>query len=157
MAAAEDSARKIIASNRKARHDYHVLEKIEAGMELKGSEVKSLRNAQASLVGSYARIEDGQVFLCESNIPPYDHGSHFNHEADRPRRLLLHRSEIRRLQAQVERQGLSLVPLALYFRRGRAKVELGLCRGKQKADKRETLRRRTADREAARAMASRRR
>jgi SsrA-binding protein len=143
------------AVNRKARRDYHVLDRIEAGIELLGTEVKSIRGSHASLVGGFAKIEEGQVWLHGLNIPPYEHGNRFNHEADRPRRLLLHRREINKLQAQAEQQGHALVPLRLYLKRGRIKVELGICRGKRHEDKRETLKQRTADREAARAMRQR--
>jgi SsrA-binding protein len=142
-----------LASNRKALRDYTVLERLETGIELHGTEVKSLRSGQAGLTGGFARVENGEVFLYNLNIPPYDHGNRFNHEPDRPRRLLLHRREIRRLEAQTERKGCALVPLSLYLNRGKVKVELGVCRGKSSHDKRETLRRKTADREAERAMA----
>ena len=154
MAAEKDT--RDFAVNRKARRDYHVLDRIEAGVELFGTEVKSIRGGHASLVGGFARIEDGQVWLHSLNIPPYEHGNRFNHEADRPRRLLLHRREINRLQAHTDRQGQALVPLRLYLKRGRVKVEIGICQGKRHEDKRETLKQRTADREAARAMRQRR-
>ena len=141
-----------ITVNRRALRDYHVLETIEAGIELRGTEVKSLRQGHVSLVGAFARIDKGEAILHGLNISPYDHGNQFNHDPERPRRLLLHKYEINRLQAQAEQKGLSLVPLGLDFKRGRVKVSLGVCRGKQTQDKRETLKRRTADREAARAI-----
>jgi SsrA-binding protein len=144
-----------ITVNRRALRDYHVLERIEAGIELRGTEVKSIRLGHISMTGAYARIENGEAWLMGLNISPYDHGNQFNHAPERPRRLLLHKQEIRKLQAQAEQKGLALVPLAMHFRRGRVKVEIGVCRGKQSHDKRETIKRRTADREAARAMRQR--
>ncbi len=144
-----------IATNRKALHEYFVIEKFEAGIVLQGTEVKSIREGHVSLVGSYAQVEHGEVILYGVDIPPYKHGSHFNHDPERPRKLLLHRREINKLQSGVERMGQTLVPLSLYFKHGRVKVELALCKGKQLHDKRETLRRKTADRDAARAMRSR--
>ncbi len=144
-----------IASNRKARRDFHVLEKLEAGMELRGTEVKSIRAGKVSLDEAFARIEDGQVFLYGMHVQPYEHGNVHNHDPVRPRRMLLHSREIHRLLGQTTAKGNTLVPLRLYLRRGVVKVELGLCRGKQRADKREDLKRRTADREAERAIAAR--
>lgn len=141
-----------ITVNRRALRDYQVLERLEAGIELRGTEVKSIRAGHVSLVGSFARIENGEAILFGLNISPYDHGNQFNHDPERPRRLLLHKQEIRKLQAQAEQKGLSLIPLGLNFRRGRVKVDIGVCRGKQTHDKRETIKRRTADREAARAI-----
>lgn len=142
-----------IASNRRALHGYSVLERIEAGVELKGTEVKSLRAGHVSLSGCFARIDAGEVFLQGFSIPAYEHGNRFNHDPDRPKRLLLHKKEIISLQVQTEQKGLSVIPLNVYLRRGKIKVELGVCRGKRLYDKRETLRRRTADRDAKRAMA----
>lgn len=149
----EDSRFKRLAVNRKARHDYTVLEHFEAGIALMGTEVKSVRAAGATLTGAHARIENGEAFLNGLHIAPYDHGNQFNHEPERPRRLLLHAREIRKLQAAIEQRGLAMVPLSLYLKGRHVKVELGLCKGKRVADKRETLRRRTADRDAARAIA----
>ena len=143
-----------IASNRKALHDYEVLDRYEAGIELRGTEVKSLRLGHVSMVGSYAQVENGQLYLYGVTIQPYEYGNRFNHAPDRPRRLLLHKREILKLQAGVEQKGHSLIPLKLYFKNRRVKVELGLCRGKKLYDKRETLKRKTADREAARAIAN---
>jgi len=137
--------------------DYTVLERLEAGIELWGTEVKSLRAGQVGMTGSHARIDNGDAWLYELNIPPYEFGNRFNHDPDRPRRLLLHRREINRLQAQSEQKGNALIPLSIYFKKGLVKVELGVCKGKAQYDKRQTLRRRTADREAERAMAERRR
>ena len=153
MAAPAKPENPTLAANRKARHDYAVLDRIEAGIALVGTEVKSVRNGKASLAGGFARIEQGEAWLHHVNISPYDHGNVFNHEPDRPRRLLLHRQELRSLAAETEQKGLTLVPLRLYLKRGRIKVELGLCRGKTHGDKRETLRRKTADQEARRAVA----
>ena len=143
-----------IASNRRALHDYFVLERLEAGIELRGTEVKSIRAGHISLVGSFGRIENDDVVLFGVNVTPYEFGNRFNHPADRPRRLLLHHREIRKIRAQIEKKGLSLIPLSVYLKRGLIKVELGICKGKQLYDKRETLRKKTADREAARAMAN---
>jgi SsrA-binding protein len=147
---------KIVAQNRKARHDYFVLETIEAGIELRGTEVKSLRDGQVSLAECYGVVENGQVFLLGMNIQPYKFGNVHNHEPARKRRLLLHASEIGRLFGQIAVKGQTLVPLKLYFKRGRAKVELGVCRGKEFEDKRETIKRRDADRDARREVAERR-
>lgn len=153
MAASSNTSDTKITTNRKAFRDYHVLEKHEAGIELCGTEVKAIRQGHISLSGSYARIEDGQVLLYNLTIPAYEHGNRFNHEPARVRRLLLHRSDILRFHNQTERQGFTLVPLSMYIRRGWVKLELGLCRGKTHGDKRETLRKKTADMQAARAMA----
>ena len=156
MKTPEQSGRKSVTTNRRALRDFFVLERLEAGIELRGTEVKSIRNGQMSMAGSFARVDGGQAWLDHLNIPPYEHGNRFNHDPLRRRRLLLHRREIDRLQAQVEQKGLALVPLAVLFRRGRVKVEIGVCKGKRQEDKRETLRRKTADREAERAIASHR-
>jgi len=142
-----------IASNRKALRDYEVLEHVEAGIELQGTEVKSIREGHIALTGAYARTEKGQIWLHSVSVLPYEYGNRFNHDPDRPKRLLLHKAEILRLQAQNEQKGCALVPLSVYFKKGRVKIDLGVCRGKRQADKRETLKRKTADREAQRAMA----
>lgn len=147
-----------IATNRKAHRDYHVLEKIEVGVELRGTEVKSIRQGNMNLAEGYARLEkSGDVVLYGVHINPYDHGNVHNHDPVRPRRLLLHRREIKRLFGQTAIKGHALVPLRAYFKRGKVKVELGLCKGKQTIDKREDLKRKTADREAERAMSARNR
>jgi SsrA-binding protein len=143
-----------IATNRKAFHDFEVLERFEAGVALQGTEVKSLRAGHVTLTGNHIRIERGEAMLYGVTIEPYSFGNRFNHEPDRPRRLLLHRSEIRQLQAAAERQGNALVGLKLYFHRQKVKVEVGICRGRKAADKREVLKRKTADREAQRAVAA---
>lgn len=143
----------VVAQNRKARHEYHVLDTIEAGIELRGTEVKSLRAGDASLGEAFAEAENGQLWINDLHIAPYRCGNVFNHEPKRRRRLLLHAKEIVRLRSQTDIQGHTLIPLKIYFRNGRAKIELGLCKGKQFEDKRETIKRREADREARRAMA----
>lgn len=149
------SGRKIIAQNRKARHDYSILDTYEAGVVLTGTEVKSLRAGKASIKEAWARLKNGEVFLEGMNITPYEQGNRWNHQPVHSRKLLLHRKEIERLIGAVEQQGLALVPLEVYFRRGKAKVKLALGRGKKLHDKRETLKRREADREARRAIAGR--
>jgi len=146
-----------IATNRKALHDYFIEERYEAGLVLLGTEVKALREGKVNLQDSFARIEDGNIVLHQCHISPYSHGARENHEPLRPRRLLLNRDEINRLSGKVQQKGLTLVPLSLYFKRGRAKVELALARGKQRGDKRETLRRKVAEREVERAMKQSRR
>jgi SsrA-binding protein len=141
--------------NRKAAHDYTILEKLEAGIQLVGTEVKVVRNGEAGLAGAYAKVEKGELFLQQVSIPPYEFGNRFNHDTLRTRRLLVHRKEVRRLQAMLEQKGLALIPLRLYLTpRGIVKVELAVCRGKDQEDRRETIKRREADRDAARAIAS---
>jgi len=150
----KSSGKKIVATNRQARREFEIFDTIEAGMVLFGSEVKSLRNAQAQIAEAYCRIHDGEIWLNSCHISRYDHASAaFAHEPDRPKKLLLHKKEIFRLQSQIDQKGLSLIPLALYFKNGRAKVELGLARRKNLVDKRRTIAQREADREAARAIA----
>lgn len=146
-----------IATNRKAWHDYFIEERYEAGISLTGTEVKALREGRANLQDSFARIENGNVVLHHCHISPYSHGARENHDPLRARQLLLNRGEINRLAGKVQLKGLTLVPLSMYFKRGRAKVELGLARGKQRGDKRETLRRKTAAREVEKAMKQARR
>ena len=147
---------KRIASNRRALRDYFVEERIEAGIELRGTEAKSIRNGNVTLTGSYPSIENGQVVLNNLTISPYEFGNRFNHEPARPRQLLLHKREIRKLQVQTDQKGLTLIPLNLYFKRGKVKIEIGVCKGKKLVDKRETLKRKDADRDAQRAMAKKR-
>src|SRR5688500_14154866 len=144
-----------VARNKRARHDYHILETWEAGVVLSGTEVKSLRAGKANLTDAYATVRDGEVFLLNLHISPYEQGNQFNHEPTRTRKLLLHRKEIRRLIGAVERQGLTLIPLELYFKRGIAKVALALGKGKKLHDKRDTARERDAEREMARAVRTR--
>lgn len=143
-----------IATNRKAFHDFAVLETFEAGIALHGTEVKSLREGHITLTGNHVRIEKGEAILYGVKIEPYTFGNQFNHEPARPRRLLLHRREIRQLQAAAEQQGSTLIALKCYFRRQKVKIEVGICRGRKAADKREVLKRKTADREAQRAIAA---
>lgn len=143
---------KIVCTNRKARFDYNIEETYEAGMVLTGTEVKSLRNGRANLKDSYARVAGGEVFLIGCHISPYEMGTHSNHDPERARKLLLHKREIKRLTGKTNERGLTLVPLKIYFKAGKAKVELALGRGKKVYDKRETMRRRTADREMERAI-----
>lgn len=150
----QDHAPKRLAANRKASHEYSILSRLEAGLELFGTEVKSVKSGAASLVGGFAREDAGQVWLHGLNIPPYEQGNRFNHVADRPRRLLLHKREIEKLAAQTQQKGFSVIPLSLYLKRGIIKVELGVCKGKTHADKRETLRRKTVEQEIRRAVAS---
>jgi len=147
----------VLAVNRKAFHDYSVLERIEAGVELRGSEVKSIKSGKVNLVGGFATAVGDELFLRDVHITPYEQATYFNHEATRPRRLLMRGREIRKLVSRVERMGLAIVPLKMYVKRRWIKIELGLCKGKKKGDKREVLRTRTADMEAARAMGNARR
>ena len=145
-----------VARNRKALHDFEVLERLEAGLALQGTEVKVVRAGHAGLQGAYAQIDKntGEAWLCGVNIPPYGFGNIFNHDSLRARKLLLHRRELLKLRAHEERKGCTVVPLALYLKRGRVKCELGVCRGKDTVDKRETIKRRELDREARRAVAN---
>lgn len=144
-----------IARNKRARHDYHLLEQWEAGLVLTGTEVKSLRDGKANLSDAYAIVKEGEVFLLNLHISPYDKGNQFNHEPTRTRKLLLHRKEIRRMIGAVERQGLTLVPLELYFKKGVAKVQLALGKGKKLHDKRDDEKRRDDEREMARVARTR--
>lgn len=144
-----------VARNPKATHDYHILETWEAGIVLTGTEVKSLRNGKASIKEGFARVANGEVFLEGVNITPYEQGNRYNHDPVRSRKLLLNRREIERLIGAVEQKGLTLVPLELYFRHGKAKVTLALGRGKKYHDRREDLKRRDAEREVARALRAR--
>ena len=147
--------RKVVAQNRKARYDYHIDDTYEAGLVLTGTEVKSLRAGRASLVDGFADMSDGELWLRGVHIPEYTEGTWTNHEPRRARKLLLHRQEIDRLSARVQERGLTLVPLVLYFKDGRVKVEIGVGRGKKAYDKRQSLAKREADREAARAVGRR--
>jgi len=143
---------KIIATNKKAYHEYFVDEVYEAGLVLQGTEVKSVRMGQVSLKEAYCRIRNGEVFVENMNISPYEQGNRDNHDPVRVRKLLLHQYEIDKLIRKVEERGLALVPTKLYFKDSRAKLEIGVCRGKKLYDKRETLKRKQADREASRAI-----
>jgi len=150
-----EKGRKLVASNRKARHDYSILDVFEAGIALTGTEVKSLRAGRASLVDAFAQEKDGEIFLYGMHVPEYAQGTWTNHEPRRTRKLLLTRHEIARLIGKLKESGLTLVPLSLYFSDGWAKVELGLARGKKSYDKRQDLAKRDADREIARAAGRR--
>jgi len=147
---------KIITQNRKARHDYHILDTWEAGIVLRGTEVKSLRAGKANLKDSHARVERGEVVLYKFHISAYEKGSIYNHPPLRPRKLLLHKKEIRRLQRKVEEKGLTLIPLKVYFKDGKAKVEIALARGKKFYDKRTDIAKRDAEREVERTLRQRR-
>ena len=149
------SDEKLVCVNRQARHNYFIDETYEAGLVLLGSEVKSLRDGKANLVDSYAQIRRGEAFLINAHISPYAGANQFNHEPTRTRKLLLHTREIERLTGKTKERGLTLIPLKLYFKDGRAKVELGLARGKKLYDKRDTLRRKVAEREVERSLKSR--
>ncbi|HHW39663.1 MAG TPA: SsrA-binding protein SmpB [Syntrophomonadaceae bacterium] len=148
---------KVVAENRKARHDYFIEETYEAGIALAGTEVKSLRAGKASLRDSYAEVSNGEVFVHNMHISPYEKGNRFNRDPKRPRKLLLHKQEIRRLLGQTTQKGYTLIPLRIYFKRGKAKVEIALARGKKLYDKRESIARRDAQREIARELRGRER
>lgn len=154
---AKETGRKMVAQNKKARHDYHLHDTYEAGMVLTGTEVKSLRQGRASLTDAFATIDDGEMWLRQAHIPEYSHGTWTNHTARRTRKLLLHRREIDRISRALQTSGTTLIPLAIYFNDGYAKVEIAVATGKKEYDKRETLRRRDANRETERALAERQR
>lgn len=139
--------------NRAAAHNYSLLEKFEAGIALQGTEVKSIRRGQANLKDAYGLVKDGELWLLNAHIGPYEHGNIFNHPPTRTRKLLVKKDELRKLTGKTQQRGLTLIPTRLYFKNGRVKVEMALARGKQTWDKRETERRRTADREAREAIA----
>jgi SsrA-binding protein len=143
---------KIICTNRHARFEYHIEDSFEAGLVLQGTEVKSLRDGRANLKDSYAGMDNGEIYLFDCHISPYPNGGYANHEPKRPRKLLLHKQEIRRLLGKTQERGLTLIPLKLYFQRGKVKAELALARGKKLFDKREDMKRRDADREIERAF-----
>ena len=152
---ASEVARRLIAGNRKARHDYHILDTWEAGVALLGTEVKSIREGRVNLRDSYARVENGEVWLMNVHISPYSHRGYAQHAELRQRKLLMHSHEIRKLSGRTTEKGLTLVPLEVYFKRGRVKVLLALAKGKQAHDKRETIRRREVDRETRAAVKDR--
>src|SRR5687767_292469 len=152
MGEKREPGEKLFAANKKAYHDYFILEKLEAGIALQGTEVKSIREGRINLKDSFAIVKAGEIFLFNCHISPYSHGNRENHEPTRSRKLLLHRAEIRKLIGKSQEKGLTLVPLRVYLRRGRIKLELGVARGKKLYDKRETERRKDADREARMAM-----
>ena len=153
---AREEAQKNIAENRKAFHDYHILETFEAGVALLGTEVKSIRGGNVNLRDSYARVESGEVWIYNVNVSPYSHRGYANHEPTRRRKLLLHKQEIRKLIGKTVEKGMTLVPTRLYFKDGRIKVAIGLAKGKKAHDKRETVKRREADRETRAAVKERR-
>jgi SsrA-binding protein len=143
----------VLATNRKARHNYHILESLEAGICLGGTEVKSIRNRELSLDEAFAQEKNGEIYLHNMHVRAYSHGNLFNHEPIRIRKLLLHKREIRKLAAAASKQGLTIVPLDVHLRKGKIKVQIGLAKGKNVSDKRETLKKKDADMEARRAMA----
>lgn len=148
--------KKVVAENRRARFDYHIEDTVEAGIALTGTEVKSLRFGEGSIAESYAEVKNGEVWLINSNVPEFSHGNRYNHEPKRPRKLLLHAREVDRFTGAVERKGMTLVPLSVYFNgKGRAKVELALAKGKNVADKRQTIKDRDWKREQSRIMRER--
>ena len=157
MAMAKETGRKLIAQNKKARHDYHILDTYEAGLVLTGTEVKSLRQGRASLVDGFAQLDGGEAWLHNVHIPEYSQGTWTNHAARRKRKLLLHRTEIDKLLGKTQETGHTLVPLQLYFKDGRAKVEIALAKGKKDYDKRQTLREKQDRRETERAISAARR
>jgi SsrA-binding protein len=146
---------RVVTTNRRAFHDYFVVETIEAGIALTGTEIKSIRDGKISLAEAYARIENGELWLIGAHIAPYRHGSHANHDPDRSRKLLVHKSELRELRAAIEQKGMTLVPLRLVLKRGRAKLELGVVRGKKLYDKRAATAEREARRDVERAIRDR--
>lgn len=155
MKSEREQAQKSIAENRKAFHDYHILETFEAGLALLGTEVKAIREGNVNLRDSYASVEDGEVWLLNVHINPYSHRGYSDHEPTRRRKLLLHRQEIRKLIGRTVERGLTLVPTRMYFKDGHVKVALGLARGKQAHDKRETVKKRDAERETRAAVKER--
>ena len=146
---------KVIATNRKAHHDYAILESLEAGIQLKGTEVKSLRTGKASLADSFARLEGDELFVYNMHIPPYEFGNIANVESKRPRKLLLHKKQIRRFSVELAQKSLTLIPLKLYFKDGIAKLEIALAKGKKIYDKRDAIKKRESDRELKRAVRDR--
>lgn len=151
----ERKADRTIVTNRRAFHDYFVLESLEVGIVLRGTEIKSLREGKVQLTDAYSRVDNGELWLIGAHISPYTHGNVYNHEADRPRKLLAHKAQIAHLRAEVEQKGLTLIPLKIYLKEGRVKIELGLCRGKRLYDKREASAEREAKRDIARALRDR--
>ena len=150
-----EDGRKTVATNRRARYNYHILDVYQAGLVLQGTEVKSLRAGHASLVDAYADVVNGEMYLLNCHIAAYSHGTAWNHNPTRRRKLLLHRREINKLAGRIQQRGFTVVPLSIYFDRGRAKVDLALARGKRQYDKREDMKRRDLDREIEQAMSKR--
>lgn len=155
VAKKESNGLQTVATNKKAYHEYFVIESFEAGIELFGTEVKSVRQGKINLKDSWCNIKDGELFVNGMHISPYDHGNIFNRDPMRSRKLLMHKREINKLQAEVQQEGMTLVPLSAYFNRGRLKIQVGLCKGKHTYDKRATIAKRDADLEARRALKSR--
>jgi SsrA-binding protein len=150
-----ENGRKIITVNRRARFDYEISDLYEAGLALQGTEVKSLRQGHVSLKDAYGDVQNGEVYLMNAYIDPYEQGNRNNHEPERPRKLLLHKQEMRRLIGKIQERGLTLIPTRMYFAGGKAKVEIGLAKGKKNYDKRHDLKRRTAERDVERALRER--
>lgn len=150
MAVTEE--KQVVAQNRKARHDYFILETYEAGIELFGTEVKSIRGGKVNLKDAWCSIDGGEIFVNGMHVSPYEQGNIFNRDPMRVRRLLMHKREINRLYGTIKQQGLTLIPLSVYFLKGRAKIEVGLCKGKKNYDKRETMAKRDAQRDMERAV-----
>jgi len=155
MGEAQREPIKVVAENRKARHDYFIDETYEAGISLAGTEVKSMRAGKVNLRDSYASVDDNEIFVHNMHVSPYEQGNRFNQDPKRTRKLLLHRQEIRRLLGQTTQKGYTLIPLRVYFKRGRVKIEIALARGKRLYDKREEIAKRDADREIARELRGR--
>ena len=155
MAEKKDNGLTTVARTKKAYHDYFVLESFEAGIELFGTEVKSVRQGKVNLKDAWCSIEKGEIYVNGMHISPYEFGNIFNRDPMRKRRLLMHKREINRLYGQLKQQGLTLIPLSAYFNRGRLKIQVGLCKGKKNYDKRESIARKDAEREAARELRSR--
>jgi SsrA-binding protein len=147
-----ENGKKMICMNRRARFDYDISETLEAGLVLQGTEVKSLRDGRASLKDAYAELLNGEMFLLHAHIDQYEQGNRANHDPERPRKLLMHRREIHRLAGKAQEKGLTLIPTRMYFSKGKAKVELGLAKGKKLYDKRQDIKRRSAQRDIERAM-----
>ncbi|MEA2528600.1 MAG: SsrA-binding protein [Thermomicrobiales bacterium] len=151
----ERRADRVVTTNRRAFHEYFIVETIETGIVLSGTEIKSIREGKISITEAYARIDDGELWLAGSRISPYSHGSYTNHEPDRPRKLLAHRSQIQELRTMIEQKGMTIVPLRVLLKQGKAKVELGVARGKKLYDKRATEAEREATRDVQRALRER--
>ncbi len=150
-----EEGKKVVCKNRRAFHEYEILETLEAGMVLVGTEVKSLREGRVNLKDSYAKVDNGEIFLVEAHISPYSHGNIMNHDPLRPRKLLVHKRELRRLAGKVQERGLTLIPLQIYFKGGKAKVELALAKGKRLYDKRAAIKKRDERRDLARELKGR--
>jgi SsrA-binding protein len=146
---------RVVTSNRRAFHEYHILETVEAGIVLTGTEIKSIRDGRANIAEAYARIDNGELWLVGSHVAPYSHGNRANHEPDRPRKLLVHRRELDRLRSAIEQKGLTLIPLRLHLKQGRAKVDIGVARGKKLYDKRAAASERQSRRDVERALRDR--